>query len=214
MIIGIDECGLGAWAGPLCVCGVLVEDNWMHEGINDSKKLTPKKRAKLFHELVEADVRYEICLKDVEEIDENGVYAALNLAWKEVAVKLLADAKGKTKVIVDGDTPIKNLRAPQQCVVDADTFIPAVMAASILGKHTRDGIMIRLAEKFPGYCFESNKGYGTPQHRDGLAIHGVCELHRRSYKPIQRVIEDGPGGDGIGYFPVTKELYEAWRFNF
>ena len=214
MIIGIDECGLGAWAGPLCVCGVLVEDNWMHEGINDSKKLSPKKRARLFQEMVEDDIRYEICLKDVEDIDENGVEAAKQAAWKHVALKLLADAPKGTKVILDGDIPIKGLKHPHQAVVDADTFIPSVMAASILGKHTRDCMMIRLAEKFPGYKFDSNKGYGTPQHQEGLAAHGVCELHRRSYKPIQRVIENGPGGDGIGYYPVTPELYDAWRFNF
>jgi len=192
-----------------------VKDNWIHGGIDDSKKLTPKKRAKLFQELVEADIRYEICLKEVEEIDESGVYAALFAAWKEVALRLLKDCPD-AKVIIDGDKEIEGLPhgVSHQAVVDADTFIPSVMAASILGKHTRDGIMIRFAEKFPGYKFDSNKGYGTPQHREGLAAHGVCELHRRSYKPIQRIIENGPEGDGVGYYPVNKALYEAWRFNF
>ena len=143
------------------------------------------------------------------------MYAALHAAWLEVAIRLLKDCPD-AKVIIDGDTEIKGLPhgVSHQAVIDADTFVPSVMAASVLGKHTRDGIMIRLAEKFPGYMFQNNKGYGTPQHREGLNARGVCELHRRSYRPIQRIIENGPGGDGIGYYPVNKELYEAWRFNF
>lgn len=215
MIIGIDECGLGAWAGPLCVCGVLVKEAWMFPGLNDSKKLTPKKRAELFQQLVEADVRYEVHLTDVEEIDEIGVYEALYKSWRTVALRLLKDSPDAT-VIVDGDKEIKGLPpgTKHQAVIEADTFIQSVMAASILGKHTRDGIMIRLAEKFPGYKFDSNKGYGTPQHREGLAAHGVCSIHRRSYRPIQIVIENGPHGDGVGYYPVTRELYEAWKFDF
>jgi ribonuclease HII len=215
MIIGVDECGLGSWAGPLCVCGVRVDESWMHQGLNDSKKLTPKRRAVLYEELKAEGVRYEICWKEVEEIDQDGVYAALHAAWKNVILKLLEDAPSKkVRIIVDGDTKVRGLKVAHECIVDADSLIPAVMAASIIGKHTRDGLMIRMAEKYPGYKFENNKGYGTPQHREGLEANGVCEIHRRSYRPIQKIIEDGPQGNGIGYYPVSMDLYEGWRFNF
>lgn len=202
-IIGSDEAGYGAWAGPLVVCATIVPREWpLNPKVRDSKKLTPASRLKLATEILRAAIS-NVIMVSPKELDAKGVYPCLLEAHaKAIQIVLTrhqaSGAKGKELVIVDGNLPILGaISLPK-----ADDLVPAVSAASIVGKVYRDQEMIKLATEFPGYGFEKHKGYGVPQHRTALEKLGPCDIHRKSYAPIARLLQ--PEEDD--------EPREAWLF--
>lgn len=176
-MIGIDEVGRGAWAGPLLVCAVR-----MHEpviGLKDSKKLSAKRRSVLASELyASADIGYGWV--SAAEIDELGLSMALRLATK-IAIEAVSPQENE-KIIIDGTVNFAPQYSNVETVIRADDMYPAVSAASIVAKVARDEYMVKLAKEFPLYGFERNVGYGTAFHADMLRRYGVCSEHRVSFK--------------------------------
>lgn len=186
-VLGVDEAGRGPLAGPVAVGVVRVEEGYdfsaAFPGLNDSKKLTEKKREDLFQklqkEIREGRVAAVVHLSSAGKIDQYGIVPAVRGALTMGVRKLLPDpAEGK--VFLDGA-----LYAPkgyeQETVIGGDSSVPAIMLASIAAKVTRDRLMKKLARKFPQYGFELHKGYGTKFHYQALRTHGPCEIHRATY---------------------------------
>lgn len=182
-ILGSDECGYGSWAGPLVVCAVAVPHNWRPpQGLNDSKKVRANKREDLF-EWVKTRVPYAIAMAQSDEIDRQGVTLALRRCYREAVTSVLAKFPDSL-VVIDGEVKIPgmdHLHFPK-----ADGIVPAVMAASVIGKVLHDRYMWQMAEKYPGYSFHRSSGYGTKEHREAIDRLGLCPIHRRSYIPIKK----------------------------
>lgn len=177
LICGIDEAGRGPLAGPVCAAAVILKADEYIEGVNDSKKLTEKKREALYDVIREKSLAYGICMVDCQTIDKINILQATMLAMQG-AVKELAITPDF--VIVDGnkcpELPMKS--AP---IVKGDAKSASIAAASILAKVTRDRYMRELAEKYPCYGFEAHKGYGTKAHYAAIEKYGICEEHRRTF---------------------------------
>jgi ribonuclease HII len=176
--VGADECGFGSWAGPLYVCAVAVPINWKPiAGLNDSKKLRPAKREELYYFL--RDRISHVCTQaEASEIDRDGVGTALRRCFTE-SVNTLLTKFPNALVVLDGEVQLPNidhLHFPK-----ADGLVPAVMAASVIGKVTHDRQMIALAAKYPGYGFGKHAGYGTKDHLAAIKAKGLTPEHRRSY---------------------------------
>jgi ribonuclease HII len=191
IIIGCDEVGTGSLAGPLVVCGISAPKDWTLEGLNDSKKLSAKKREAMCHKLLPLIENGTIAWHTAERsnaiIDELGLAAALKDAYVEVFKALYQD---DCLIIVDGNLKFDNLEVDsfdKISMVKADTKIPAVMAASILAKVTRDHQMHEWHKEHPVYDFISNVGYGSAKHLKAIAEHGPCYLHRMSYAPMRNI---------------------------
>jgi ribonuclease HII len=189
-IIGSDECGYGSWAGPLVVCAALIGREWpLANEVFDSKALTEKRREAICKKIIPT-LLFAIVEVPSTEIDQRGVYACLLAAHEQAIREVQAkhDALGcigKRLVVVDG-----NLRIPGAISLPrADSLVPAVSAASIIGKVKHDKMMAKQAALFPGYDFTSNKGYRSPAHEAGLQKLGPCPIHRRSYSPIAALLE-------------------------
>lgn len=190
-IIGIDEVGLGCIAGPIVVSAVCVPFDWDHEGLNDSKKLTAKARERLSRELiVERQVHFSLRFMASFTIDQMGVLNAALAAYGSAA-EAVADMTdpGRYLVVLDGENTLRGSQLRSECLVKADSIIPAVMAASILAKVHRDQVMLYLHEQFPQYGWDKSKGYPTPAHLAALKEHGPSTVHRRSYGPVRDLIE-------------------------
>ncbi|MEK7553886.1 MAG: ribonuclease HII [Patescibacteria group bacterium] len=186
-ILGVDEAGRGPLAGPVAVGVVAVQDGFdvakEFSGVKDSKKLSEKRREKLF-EMLEArvalgDVHYVVEMESAETIDREGIATAVRRAlWR--GVNKLAPDSVQVHVLLDG-----SLKAPpeysQETIINGDELIPIISLASIAAKVTRDRLMIELAKKYPVYGFEKHKGYGTALHYEMLKKHGLCDIHRRSF---------------------------------
>lgn len=193
LICGIDEAGRGPLAGPVAAACVFIprdtanEDFW--NGVQDSKKLTAKKREQLY-EAITVHAHYGIALASAQEIDELNIHHATLLAMKR-AFENMAECFGLTdglSVQVDGKfCPV--LPCPAQAVVNGDALVKEIGAASILAKVTRDRIMLDLHNEYPHYGWDSNAGYGTVAHKDGLHLHGVTPHHRRSFAPVRALLE-------------------------
>lgn len=190
LVAGIDEAGRGPWAGPV-VAGAAILDPKMLEvslinGLDDSKKLTPKRRETLFEALKKSNaVTMGIGVATVNEIDEINILQATFLAMQ----RALDDLSQFVDVaLVDGNQSPK-LPCKVRTVVKGDSRSLSIAAASIVAKVTRDRLMAKLAVEFPGYGWETNQGYGAPAHRQGLETLGVTPHHRRSYAPIRALLE-------------------------
>lgn len=171
-LCGIDEAGRGPLAGPLTIAGVI-----LHQpigGLNDSKKLTEKKREELF-EIITQNSEYHIARFSAAQIDELGLSACLATGLREIIRAL-----GEADYLYDGNSKfgVSGLRT----MVKADATIPEVSAASILAKVTRDREMVELAHLYPLYGFEGHKGYGSATHIEAIRLYGHCEIHRKSFK--------------------------------
>jgi len=181
LIAGVDEVGVGAWAGPVIAAAVILPRNISLDGLNDSKLLSAKRRAILFDAIGECAVAIGVGRVEVSEIDLLNVYWATMLA-RQRAVEALVLAPAH--VVVDGKRRITGLKLPQTPIVEGDRLHPSISAASIIAKVTRDRLMEELGEVYPGYGFERHKGYGTLVHLTALAQLGPLPVHRHSYLPV------------------------------
>ncbi len=176
-VCGVDEAGRGPLAGPVFAAAVILRPGQVIEGVNDSKKLTEKKREKLFDIIREEALAYNIECATVAEIEEINILNAAMLAMKRAVEGLDIPAD---YAIIDGNkTP--PIEIPCEAVVKGDARSMSVAAASILAKVARDRLLVRYAEKYPEYGFEKHKGYGTKAHYDAILRYGETELHRPSF---------------------------------
>ena len=177
VIAGVDEAGRGPLAGDVYAAAVVLPHGILIEGLNDSKKISEKKREKLYDEICENAIAYAVAAASVEEIDtyniRNATYMAMNRAIEALKVK-------PDYVLVDGDC-IKECKYEHECVVKGDAKSASIAAASILAKVTRDRYMKKLSEKYPEYGFEKHNGYGTAVHIAALKEFGASEVHRKTF---------------------------------
>lgn len=185
---GVDEVGRGALFGPVVAAAVILKPGmelWLKEqGVSDSKMLTPKKRENLAPIIQSAAVDAQIGWVSVRQIDRINILQASLQAMRQAVECLLPPP---TKCLVDGNQPIPGLRIEQQTIVKGDQMVVAIAAASILAKVWRDTLIMRLANRYPGYDLASNKGYGSPKHLAGLQKLGPTRYHRRSFKRCQQL---------------------------
>ena len=177
VICGVDEAGRGPLAGPVCAAAVILPPNAQIPGLNDSKKLTDKKRRELMPVIKEMAVAYGIAFADEKEIDEINIlqatYRAMHRAIEALQVK-------PDLALVDGNRA-GDFGLSVKTVVKGDSLSASIAAASILAKVTRDDLMLELAEKYPQYGFDIHKGYGTKAHYAALTEHGPSEIHRMTF---------------------------------
>lgn len=177
IVCGIDEAGRGPLAGPVCAAAVILPDGCIIDGVNDSKKLTEKKREQLFEVIKETAVAYSIATADEKEIDEINIlqatYLAMNRAFNGLKIK-------PDMALVDGNRD-PNLGIPTRTIVKGDAASMSIAAASILAKVTRDRFMLEMDKKYPEYQFAKHKGYGTKLHYEMLDKYGASEIHRMSF---------------------------------
>lgn len=177
IVCGIDEAGRGPLAGDVYAAAVILDENYPIDGLNDSKKLTERKREMLFPEIILKAKAYCIAYATVEEIDGTDILSADLLAMKRAyeGLEIAADI-----VIVDGDV-LPDIEGFLKNLNKGDATSEAVAAASILAKVSRDRYMLEQAEKYPEYGFEKHKGYGTELHRKAILEYGPCPIHRKSF---------------------------------
>lgn len=176
-IAGIDEAGRGPLAGPVCAAAVILPDGLTIEGLNDSKKLSDKKRRALYDIIINQAVTYGIALVDEKTVDEINILQATFLAMRQAAEQLTICP---ALALVDGNrAPV--LSVPVQTVVKGDSLSANIAAASILAKVTRDRLMEQLDAEYPQYGFAVHKGYGTKAHYAALREYGPCPIHRMTF---------------------------------
>ena len=177
LICGIDEAGRGPLAGPVCAAAVILPPNLTIDGLNDSKKLTDKKRRELFPVITENALAYAIAFADEKEIDQINILQATYLAMERAVNKL---AIHPDLLLIDGNRT-KDFGIPTETVVRGDSLSASIAAASVLAKVTRDNFMLEQAEVYPQYDFDVHKGYGTKAHYAALTEYGPCPIHRMSF---------------------------------
>lgn len=177
LICGVDEAGRGPLAGPVCAAAVILPRGLDIPGLNDSKKLSEKKREELFEVIKEKAISYGIAFASVEEIEEHNILAATFIAMN----RAISQLEPKPSIaLVDGNRT-KGIGMESRSVVKGDSKCADIAAASVLAKVTRDRYMLEMAEKYPQYHFEKHKGYGTKLHYEALREHGPSEIHRLSF---------------------------------
>ncbi|WP_299985452.1 ribonuclease HII [uncultured Ruegeria sp.] len=183
-IAGVDEVGRGPLAGPVVAAAVVLNPDDIPDGLNDSKKLTAKRRSGLDAELQDR-AQVAIAEASVAEIDEHNILRASHLAMTR-AVAALDPAPDF--LLIDGNMIPRGMKLSSQAVVKGDARSVSIAAASIVAKIWRDRLMVDLAQQHPGYGWEANAGYPTKQHRDALRNLGVTPHHRRSFKPVHNIL--------------------------
>lgn len=178
LLCGVDEAGRGPFAGPVCAAAVILPPDFELEGLNDSKKLTEKKREKLFPIICENAVAYHIAFSSVDEIEEYNILQATFLAMKR-AIEGLGVVPDH--ILIDGDKLPPHLPSSAQPLIKGDALSASVAAASILAKVSRDRLMYELDREYPQYGFAGHKGYGTKAHCDAILEYGILPCHRRSF---------------------------------
>lgn len=177
VICGVDEAGRGPLAGDVYAAAVILRDGDTIDYLNDSKKISEKRREELFDVIRERAVAYAIATASVEEIDRLNILNAAMLAMKRAVEGLGVDPD---LALIDGNK-LPDLNCPARFVIKGDATSASISAASVLAKVARDRYMRELAEKYPQYAFEKHKGYGTKLHYEMLEKHGISEIHRRSF---------------------------------
>lgn len=177
IICGVDEAGRGPLAGPVCAAAVILPPNAEIPGLNDSKKLSDKKRRELYPVIMEQAVAYAIAFADHKEIDEINILQATYLAMERAISQLSVKPE---LALIDGNRA-KDFGVPVQTVVHGDSLSASIAAASVLAKVTRDDYMLKMAEEYPDYDFEIHKGYGTKAHYAALTEKGPCAIHRMTF---------------------------------
>lgn len=177
LICGVDEAGRGPLAGPVCASAVILPANIQIPGLNDSKKMTDKKRRELFPIIMEKAIAYGIGFASHEEIDQINILQATYLAMERAIEQL----KIKPQLLLIDGNRSRDFGIPAQTVVKGDSLSANIAAASILAKVTRDDLMLEMAQAYPEYGFDIHKGYGTKAHYQALSLHGACPVHRQSF---------------------------------
>ena len=177
IVCGVDEAGRGPLAGPVCAAAVILPPNVQIPGLNDSKKLTDKKRRELFPVIKEMAVAYGIGYASHEEIDEINILQATYLAMERALAQLSVKPD---LALIDGNRA-KDFGIPVKTVVKGDSLSASIAAASILAKVSRDDLLLGLAEEYPQYGFEIHKGYGTKAHYEALRTYGPSPVHRMTF---------------------------------
>ncbi len=177
VIAGVDEAGRGPLAGPVCAAAVILPPELVIDGLNDSKKLSEKKREELYGEITQKALDWSVAFASHEEVDALNILNATYLAMNRAIEGLKAAPE---IAIIDGNRSA-GIKYPNMTLVGGDGKSASVAAASILAKVSRDRLMLELAEKYPGYGFERHKGYGTKAHYEALARLGPCEIHRLTF---------------------------------
>ena len=183
---GIDEAGRGPLAGPVVAACVVLGENFDIVGIDDSKKLSPKKREELFEKITSKALAYGIGIEDNNVIDEINILQATMRAMKTAALEAnrsLEEKVGKDgiKLLLLDAVSLKDIDIRQESVIKGDAKSLSIAAASIIAKVTRDRIMTEYHEEYPHYGFDSNKGYGTKAHYEGINNHGITPIHRKTF---------------------------------
>ncbi|WAM34730.1 ribonuclease HII [Caldicellulosiruptor morganii] len=176
-ICGVDEAGRGPLAGPVFAAAVIMDRQRIIEGVRDSKKLTPKKRERLFEEILKESIAYSVAMVDSRTIDEININNATFLAMKNAieSLEVVPDI-----VLVDG-YEIPDMNLPQKALIKGDRRSYSIACASILAKVSRDRFITQISSLYPDYRFEKHKGYGTKEHVQLILKYGPCELHRKSF---------------------------------
>lgn len=188
LVCGVDEAGRGPWAGPVTAACVLFNQETLSpdlaQALNDSKKLSPKKRESLI-DRIKAESIWAVGEASVEEIDAVNILQATYLAMTRAVDNL---PQKPDFILIDGNKIPPALDIPAQAIVKGDGLSCSIAAASIIAKVTRDHQMAELAKEYPHYGWEKNAGYGVKLHQEGLARHGVSPHHRKSFKPIKKIL--------------------------
>ena len=188
-VAGVDEVGRGPLAGPVVTAAVVLPEDFDVLGVDDSKKLSEKRREELYDQILDRCLAYGIGMADHKVIDEINILQATKKAMKEAItacdLQLRVKEGGAADahidfVLIDAVT-LEGLDKPQHAVVKGDAKVLAIAAASIVAKVTRDRMMIEYAKEYPWYAFEKNKGYGTAAHYEGIRAHGTCPIHRMTF---------------------------------
>ena len=188
-VAGVDEVGRGPLAGPVVTAAVVLPEDFDVLGVDDSKKLSEKRREELYDQILDRCLAYGIGMADHEVIDEINILQATKKAMKDAItacdLQLRVKEGGAADahidfVLIDAVT-LEGLDKPQHAVVKGDAKVLAIAAASIVAKVTRDRMMVEYAKEYPWYAFEKNKGYGTAAHYEGIRAHGTCPIHRMTF---------------------------------
>lgn len=183
---GCDEAGAGCGASDLLVAAVILDPNNPITGLNDSKKLTEKKRELLYPEIIEKALDYCIVHISPKEVDSLNIFQARMEGFR----RAISGLKKVDYVVIDGNKIPSGLTVDTDFLIKGDSLLQCISAASILAKVTRDRLMIEQSILYPEYGFEKHKGYLTKEHLEALVKYGPCEIHRMSYKPIKNNIKD------------------------
>lgn len=184
LMAGVDEAGRGPLAGPVVAAAVILDDLQPIVGLNDSKKLTAKRRVQLFDEIRARALCFSIAEATVQEIDQLNILQATMLAMKRAVEGLRLKPQ---RVLVDGNR-LPTLDILAEAIVQGDALVPAISAASILAKVHRDRLCEEMHERYPVYGFDQHKGYGTAQHLAALQVHGPADCHRMTFAPVARSV--------------------------
>ena len=176
-LCGVDEAGRGPLAGPVCAAAVILPRGIVIEGLNDSKKLSEKRREALYDEIIGKAIAFGVAFASVEEIEEKNILEATFLAMNRAIEKL---SVVPALALIDGNRN-KGIALPSRCVIGGDGKCADIAAASILAKVTRDRYMLEMAEKYPQYGFDRHKGYGTAAHYAAIREYGPSPIHRMSF---------------------------------
>lgn len=176
---GCDEAGRGCFAGPVFAAAVILPKSFYHPMLDDSKKLTAEQRNELRPVIEKEAIAYSVASVDNDEIDTINI---LKASFKAMHLAIASLSQKPRFLLIDGNRFAKYKRIPHQCIVKGDGEYASIAAASILAKTYRDKFMESLHQEFPIYHWNSNKGYGTPAHRDAIAEFGLCKYHRKSFR--------------------------------
>lgn len=178
LVCGIDEAGRGPLAGPVCAAAVILAPDTVIEGLDDSKKLTERKRELLFEIIKEKALAYGIAYGTVEEIEEYNILNATFLAMERAAKGLEISPD---YALIDGNRLPRGIKIPCESIIKGDSKSMSIAAASVLAKVSRDRLMLRYDSEYPCYNFKKHKGYGTKEHTELIKQNGPCEIHRLSF---------------------------------
>jgi len=183
LIAGIDEAGRGPWAGPVVSAVVVLNEKNIPDGLNDSKKISEKKRLSLYSSIYNLH-SVGVGISSIEEIDSMNVLQATFLSMSRAITDLNFQPD---HVLVDGNLD-PGLNVKTKCIIKGDSISISIAAASVVAKVTRDNLMLKLDKEFPNYNWKKNKGYGTAEHRNALELYGPCKYHRKSFSPINKML--------------------------
>ena len=186
-VCGVDEVGRGPLAGPVVAAAVIMPPGVEIEGLDDSKRLSPLRRKKVFERIVDLDLECAVGVVDQDYIDRVNIHRASLTSMCKAFMEL---KRAPDFVLVDGRHCIPNLSQPQLSIVRGDSLCDAISAASVIAKITRDRIMDRFESQYPSFSFATHKGYPTPAHLRELREYGPCEIHRKSFRPVAELLNE------------------------